>query len=118
MANFTKNVVFASEGIKYFFSSERNGRIQAIIAAIVIATGFATGLSQADWCIILLCIGLVLGLEMVNTSIERICEMLSTDYHPMVKIIKDVSAGAVFSASILSAIIGVIIFAPHFLTLL
>lgn len=113
MSNFLSNIGWASEGIVYFFKTERNGRIQAVAGSLVITTGLVVGLSRVEWCIILTCIGLIISLEMVNTAIERVCEMLSKDYHPIVKIIKDVAAGAVWWSAIFSTVIGVIIFTPH-----
>ncbi|MCY7422067.1 MAG: diacylglycerol kinase family protein [Chitinophagaceae bacterium] len=117
MSTFLQNIGFATEGIKYFFKSERNGRIQAVIAFVVVAMSFYVGLSPLEWCLILGCIALVIALEMVNTALERVCAMLSPEFHPMVKIIKDVSAGAVLWAAIFCAIIGAIIFIPHLLLL-
>lgn len=117
MSTFIKNVGFASAGIKYFFKNERNGKIQLVIGLLVISLGLVVNLSTVEWCIILGCIALVIALEMVNTSLERVCDMLSTEYHPMIKIIKDVAAGAVLWAAIFCATIGCIIFTPHLLML-
>ena len=113
MSSFIKNVEFATAGIKYFFKNERNGRIQGLIAIVVIALACIAGLSRMEWCIILVCIAMVIGLEMINTALERVGEMLSIEYHPMVKIIKDVAAGAIFWVVIFSSIIGAIIFLPY-----
>jgi undecaprenol kinase/diacylglycerol kinase (ATP) len=118
MSTFLQNIGFATEGIKYFFKSERNGRIQAVIAFGVLAAGFYFGLSPLEWCLILGCISLVIALEMINTSFERVCAMLSLEFHPIVKIIKDVAAGAVLWSAIFCVIIGAIIFIPHLLLLL
>lgn len=115
MRTLLKNIGFATEGIKYFFKSERNGRIQAVIAFGVVAMGIYVGLSPLEWCIILGCIALVIALEMINTSLERVCAMLSLELHPTIKIIKDVSAGAVLWAALFCAVIGCIIFIPHLL---
>lgn len=115
MSTLLQNIGFATEGIKYFFKSERNGRIQAVIAFVVVAAGFYVGLSPLEWCIILGCIALVIALEMINTSLERVCAMLSLELHPTIKIIKDVSAGAVLWAAFFCAVIGCIIFIPHLL---
>jgi Diacylglycerol kinase len=61
---------------------------------------------------VLFCIGLVISLEMINSAIERYCDLVTTDFHPGIKVIKDVAAGAVLVASITSLIIGLIIFIP------
>lgn len=115
MRNFLKQVNFALQGLRYFICNERNARIQSAIAGLAVTAGFIFKISNTEWCHILLCMGLVLSLEMVNTSIERICLLLSEGYHPVIKIIKDVAAGAVLIAAIVSAIVGIIIFLPHIL---
>lgn len=118
MSNFLNNIRFANEGIFYFFKTERNGRIQALIAVLIILAGLIVQLQAIEWCIVLGCICLTIGLEMVNTALERVCLLLSKEYHPTVKIIKDVAAGAVWWAAIFSVIIGLIIFIPYFKNLM
>lgn len=118
MASFLHNVGFATQGIAYFFKSERNGRIQIFIATIIVSLGFFVRLTSLEWCLILGCIALVISLEMANTALECVCAMLSLEFHPIIKIIKDVAAGAVLWSAVCSAIIGLIIFTPHLLLLL
>ena len=113
MSNLVDNIGYATSGILYFFKTERNGRIQAVIALIVIAAGLYFHIATVEWCIILGAIALIISLEMVNTAIERVCGMLSKEYHPLVKIIKDVAAGAVWWAALFAALIGALIFIPH-----
>ena len=105
--------MYALAGFRYFVFNERNGRIQLVIGGLVVVSGIVFRLSRMEWCVLLICIMAVTCLEMVNTSIERVCAMLSAEYHPMIKVIKDVAAAAVLWAAVLSAIIGAIIFLPH-----
>lgn len=105
--------MFAMEGIKAFFRTERNGRIQGIIAVIVVALGLFFGISPQEWIWVLGCIAMVITLEMMNSAIEKICNFITTDYAPAIKTIKDIAAGAVLFASIIAAIIGSIIFLPY-----
>ncbi len=114
MKGFFSRVGFALEGWFHFFRTEANGRIQAVVAIMVVTAGFIFGISAQEWLWILLCIGLVIGLEMVNTAIETLANHLHPDQHPDIKIVKDVAAGAVLWAAVVSAIIGVIIFLPKF----
>lgn len=102
----------AFHGIGLFFSKERNGKIQLSIAAITIVVSIILHISAIEWMFILICISTVILTEMLNAAVEKVCDMLSSDYHPGIKIIKDISAGAVLWASIISAIIGCIIFIP------
>lgn len=108
-----KSVKFAVAGLQIFFTTENNGRIQGVIALAVIIAGFFFSITRADWIIILGCIALVLCLEMVNSAIEKLCNRITTDIDPAIKAIKDISAGAVLLASIISAAIGVIVFYPY-----
>ncbi len=115
MSSFKNNVKFANDGIRYFFQTERNGRIQAILSCIILLVSWFFGINKFEWCMVIFCIALVISLEMVNTALERVCSMLSIEFHPIIKIIKDVAAGAVWWASIFCIIIGVIIFLPYVL---
>ena len=112
MKKFIYSVQVALRGVKQFFSRERNGKIQIAFGAAAIILGITVSISSFQWLIVLLCIGLVISLEMINSAIERYCDLVTTDFHPGIKIIKDVAAGAVLVASITSLIIGLIIFIP------
>ena len=112
MKTFFNAVLFALHGIKQFFSRDRNGKIQMVIGVTAIILGFTVSLTSFQWLLVLFCIGLVISLEMINSAIERYCDLVTTDFHPGIKTIKDVAAGAVLVASITSLIIGLIIFIP------
>jgi diacylglycerol kinase len=108
----------AFNGIKYFFKTERNGKIQAGVSLITILSGLYLRITAVEWIIIVLCMGLVLALEMINTALEHLCNMIHADYHPSIKIIKDIAAGAVLTFSAVSVVAGLIIFLPKFFVLL
>ncbi|HEU5167398.1 MAG TPA: diacylglycerol kinase family protein [Chitinophagaceae bacterium] len=112
MKKFSNAVLFAWQGINQFFSRDRNGKIQLVIGLTAIILGFTVSLSSFQWILVLFCIGLVISLEMINSAIEKYCDLVTTNFHPGIKIIKDVAAGAVLVASITSLIIGLIIFIP------
>lgn len=113
MNRFFKSFYFACRGIEIFFKAERNGKIQAAIALCAVVAGYCFKVSQFEWVALLFCMGLVIGLEMINTTVEKVCDMHSTEYDEDIKVIKDIAAGAVLWVSILSAIVGCIIFIPH-----
>lgn len=114
---FFHSVRVAISGLCLFFSKERNGRIQLIIAGATIVISALIGLSKTEWQIILFCIALVLISEMMNSAIEKVCNLISEAYHPGIKVIKDISAGAVLLACLISAVIGGIIFLPKIILL-
>jgi len=112
MKTFFRSVEFALQGVKQFFSRDRNGKIQTIIGITAIILGCTVSLSSVQWLLVLFCIGLVISLEMINSAIEKYCDLVTTDFHPGIKVIKDVAAGAVLIASLMSLVIGLIIFIP------
>ena len=112
MRSFLKGFVYAFNGLVVFFRNERNGKIQLLIAVLIVAVGFWLHISAAEWMTVLACIAAVLSLEMVNSAIEKLCNLVQPGYHPAVRVIKDISAGAVLWVAILSTIIGAIIFLP------
>src|SRR5699024_11807102 len=102
---------FAWNGIKITMQ-EWNFRIHMIVALFVILAGIIVRLNMLEWSIIILTIGMVMALEMVNTSIETLLDYLQPDCHPTAKMIKDISAGAVLVSAVVAVVIGVLIFLP------
>ena len=108
----------AFKGIIYFFKTERNGKVQAVVAACTLLAAMYLQLSVTEWMLVLFCIAGVISLEMINAALEHLCNHVHKEYHPSIKIIKDVAAGAVLFFSIISIIAGLIIFIPKILSLL
>ncbi len=109
---------FAWKGIRYHFTTQHNAWIQLSVALLVIVTGFFLHVSSAEWCILLLCTGLVLSMEVVNTAIETLSDTLHPGISSGIEKVKDVSAAAVLIISIVAVITGLIIFVPRLLTVL
>ncbi|MCF8369310.1 MAG: diacylglycerol kinase family protein [Bacteroidales bacterium] len=112
------------ESFKYAFngiillSREHNAWIHFVAALLVIILGFIFNISFFEWMVILICIGLVLSLELMNTAIENLTNLVSPGINPKAGRIKDIAAGAVLISAIISAIIGVMIFLPKIWALL
>lgn len=103
---------FAWNGLKEVVKTEHNFRFHLIASCLVMILGLYLGLTKIEWAIIFLVFGLVFVAEMINSSIEKMLDYLNPTIHPQAKMIKDISAGAVLLAAIISVIIGVIIFLP------
>ncbi len=101
---------YAFQGIQYSFHTQRNIRIHFFIAIIVLIMGTYFRLSDIEWALILLTISVVVAGEMVNTAIEKTIDLVTEEYKILAKTAKDVAAGAVLISSIMSLIIGVLIF--------
>lgn len=116
--SFLASLGHACNGLLGFFSTERNGRIQVCFAIIALAAAACFGISDMQWLVVLMCIALVLSLEMMNSAVEKLCDLVHKDYHPAIKVIKDVAAASVLLSAIVSAIAGLIIFLPKIIALL
>jgi diacylglycerol kinase (ATP) len=101
---------YAIKGLKEFFSTQINSWIEIAASLAVIFAGFYFNIPTSEWLAILLCIGLVFIAEIINTSIEYLCNYVSTELNPIIGKVKDLAAGAVLFASIISFIIALIIF--------
>lgn len=114
----TKSFGYAFEGIFTCIRKERNMKIHCVMAVLVVAAGVILGLSPVEWCICLGLFGLVMALELVNTAVEAVVDLVTGEYHPLAKIAKDTAAGAVLIAAIMAAVAGLIIFVPKGLAIL
>jgi len=85
-------------------------RIHGVIALLVIALGFYYRITSGEWVAILLCIGLVFILEIINTAIETLVDLVQPHHDPLAGKIKDIAAGAVLVGALTAAITGMIIF--------
>lgn len=117
MRYFIRSLGYALNGFWLFFRRERNGQIQGVVALLVVTAGFVIGVTRLEWIALLLCTGLVISLEMVNSAIERTCNMYTTEFHPAIKIIKDIAAAAVLWAALISLVTGLLIFVPYLIRL-
>lgn len=103
--------IYAFRGMAQLFWQEPNARLHALISLVVIAAGIYKGLHTMQWVAICIAIGLVWVVEALNTCIEMLCDMYcNKEFHPVVKVIKDISAAAVLIAAFTSAAIGIFIF--------
>ena len=105
---------YAFKGLLTVFREEQNLRIQILVAIVVTTFGVVFRISRFEWLIILLLVGLVILMEIVNSAVERVADMLKPRLNIYVKEIKDIMAAAVFFASLLAIIAGFIIFWPKF----
>lgn len=107
-----RSFIYAGKGIKYCFIQEQNFRIHTLAIVVAIFAGCYFRVSSTEWMLIIICCMLVVAMEMINTAMEKMCDLVSRDLHPLIKCIKDVSAGAVLVCAAGSCIMGAIIFIP------
>jgi diacylglycerol kinase (ATP) len=108
----TKSFGYAFAGIWTCIRQERNMRIHLTAAILVTAAGTLLRISLTEWMICLILFGLIMSLEMVNTALEAVVDLVTEEYRPLAKKAKDTAAGAVLISAIMAAVIGLIIFLP------
>ena len=106
---------FAFEGLRYAFRNQRSLRIETIIAGFTVVIGFALDISRLEWVIVIISIFFIIGLELVNTAIEAVVDLVSPDYHPLAKVAKDVASAAVLTSGVGGLIAGLVIFGAYIL---
>lgn len=112
MKGFYQSFKYAFEGLLYAFRAERNLKIDLVISLFVIALGIWLKISLFEWLCIMIAIGGVISLELMNTALERVIDLVTEDFHPLAKKGKDIAASAVLFFAIIAAIIGLMIFVP------
>lgn len=108
---------YAFQGVYTVFQEERNMRFHVLATIAIILISLFLSLSKSEWLWILLVCFLVIVMEIWNTVIENTIDMVSPDYHPLAKKVKDMAASAVLFTSIFSVLIGAAILLPKVLTL-
>jgi diacylglycerol kinase len=109
---------YAIRGIRMVIKYEKNMQIHLVVAVLVVLAGWFFNISTIEWMLCLLCIGLVFGAEMVNTSIENLVDLVSPQKHELAGKAKDMAAGAVLISALFAACIGLFIFIPKIWNLL
>jgi len=110
-----KSMIFALKGAFKLITTEHSIMVQSSLAVVMIIAGFYFDITHEEWLIQTLVIGLVLGIEGLNTAVEKIADFIHPDYHERIGFIKDIAAGAVFFAAITAIAIGCIIYIPKFI---
>lgn len=113
-----KSFRYAFEGIFTGIRKERNMKIHCMAMILVIIAGIVFRISAIKWCICLILFALVMSLELVNTALEAVVDLVTEERKPLAKLAKDTAAGAVLTAAIFSAITGCILFIPELLKML
>lgn len=104
---------YAWQGIRACVGYEQNLDFHLIVMMLVIIAGVVFGINRMEWVAVVLCFGLVIGAELLNSSIERLTDIASPEWLPLAGKVKDIAAGAVLVTAIASATVGLIIFVPY-----
>lgn len=101
---------YAWHGIYLVVRYENNTRVHLLASVAAVGLGVLLGLSYLEWALVLMQIGLVWAAETFNTALEKLVDLVSPEYHPLAGKVKDIAAGAVLIVSLMSVVVGAIIF--------
>ena len=110
-----KSISFALKGAYKLITTEHSIMIQFSIGILLVIAGFYFHISREEWMIQTLAFGLVLGIESLNTAVEKIADFIHPEFHERIGFIKDIAAGAVMFTAIASIVVGLLIYVPKFL---
>ncbi|GAA0369876.1 diacylglycerol kinase family protein [Alkalibacterium iburiense] len=115
---FRTSFKFAFKGIQTVFQEERNMKVHVASLVLVILVALFLPLSLNEWLWLLLVSYLVLVMEIVNTVIENLVDLVTQEYHPIAKKVKDMAAAVVLVTASFAVLVGGIIILPKLITIL
>ncbi|HRZ95898.1 MAG TPA: diacylglycerol kinase family protein [Candidatus Moranbacteria bacterium] len=110
---FKKSFAHAARGLTYVVKHEKNFQTELVAALLVILAILWFEVTRAEMVVLLLVIAGVLVMELFNTVVERVVDILKPRVHPYARLIKDLMAASVLVASILALLVGILIFFPY-----
>ncbi|QKS70862.1 diacylglycerol kinase family protein [Paenalkalicoccus suaedae] len=112
-----KSFRYAAEGIRHTWKHEQNFRIHTVIAVLVMVLAQVLDVPFFEQAILVIAVGAVLCLELINTALEHMVDLVIQTFDERAKIIKDAAAGAVLVFALTAAVVGGMIFLPRLLEL-
>lgn len=109
---------WAFKGLGDLFSNHPNAKVHLLATVIVVPLGFLLQISLVEWCLLILCIVLVMAMEAMNSALEYLADKVSPNQDELIGKSKDIAAGAVLLCAIGAALVGAVIFLPKLYALL
>jgi len=110
-----KSFGYAGRGLAKVFKEEQNFKIEVLAAFVVILVALTIEVSLVELTVLILAIGLVLVMEVINSAVEAISDVLKPKLDNYVKRIKDIVAAGVMLSALTALAIGCLIFGQYFL---
>lgn len=103
----------AIDGLRHVVLTERNARIHLVAALMVVLCGAWLRLGTLEWALVIVAIALVFAAEMLNTVVERVVDLITSEHHPIAGHAKDVAAGATLVTVIAALLLGLVVLGPR-----
>lgn len=115
---FLNSFKYSVEGLTYGYGNEQSLWIHGICSIIAILLGIILQISFNQWAIVIIALVLILAVELLNTAIEAVVDLVTSEIHPLAKIAKDCASAAAFVSSIMAFVIFCFIFIPKIIDLI
>ena len=112
LVRFHKSLADAARGIKFVFTNESNFRVQLLVGGLAGFFTWALRIHRTESLVVYSLIVLVLILELLNSAVEKLLDILKPRREYQVQVTKDIMAGVVLCATVGAVLIGSIIFLP------
>ena len=116
--SFRRSFLFALQGFRTALRQERNIKVMLAGGAFAVAMGLIRRIDAVSWAVVLVCCGMVIAAELLNTAIETVVDLVSPEFHPLAGQAKDIAAAASWVLSLTAAVVGVIVYANALIRLL
>ncbi|MCI6681785.1 diacylglycerol kinase family protein [Parafannyhessea umbonata] len=116
--SFRRSFLFALQGFRTALRQERNIKVMLAGGAFAVAMGLILRIDAVSWAVVLVCCGMVIAAELLNTAIETVVDLVSPEFHPLAGQAKDIAAAASWVLSLTAAVVGVIVYANALIRLL
>jgi len=105
------------DGLVYAYKNEQSMLIHAVCTFFTILLGIIFQIKFTEWAIMFIALGFILGMELINTAIEAVVDLVTLEIHPLAKIAKDCGSAATLTATLVAIAISLFVFGPYFLEL-
>jgi len=110
--------IYAFRGVGDSWQTQVHLRIHVVLAILALAACYGFKVAPWEWVAVIICIGLVTGMEIMNTAIEYVVNLVSPEFHPLAGKAKDAAAGAVLVCALAALAVGLYIFGPRLIPFL
>lgn len=111
---FFASIKYSIEGLIYAYRYEQSLWIHGIATIFAISLGIIFQIKLWEWAIVFIALGIILGMELINTAIEAAVDLVTLEIHPLAKIAKDCGSAASFVMSFVAIVICLFVFGPYF----
>lgn len=112
-SRFIDSLNCAIDGVLYAAGSQKHMRNHFLVAVVVLLCALFLKVTPVEFILLAISISFVLFAEMMNTAIEAVVDLVTTEFHPLAKIAKDVAAGSVLLSVVGALVTGYLILSAY-----